>query len=487
MRHDRSVRLYRSSGDDSAHGSISYLEDYRLKTVHLIFNAHLDPVWLWPWSAGLDELINTCTSVCDLLDRHPELIFTRGEAWVYEQLERIDPRLFGRVCRHVRNGRWEVIGGWYVQPDCNLPGQGGFQKQIDLGRDYFKSRFDEYPKIGYNVDSFGHAASLPDLMARNGQTHYIMMRPQPHEMALPARLFRWLGAGGAEVSTFRIGPEYCTPEGITWEHVEASLVDLPPGVEHTMCFVGVGDHGGGPTEALVQWCLENAHRRPNIELRFSSPKRFFRAVARTKARWPVVEGELQHHAVGCYSVHRPVKTMLRNAEALLAQADSAVRTDVELRNATATARKQAWAWTCFSAFHDTLGGTCLPSAYEQVNWQLGGALCAADETITLRVRRIMAGLAPDAHHESSWRIFPIDHFTITSNTSHGWSGPSGSRIGFCWMNKARWFHTSACSPKRCERTWCDCFSRSQCPRVNSGFCASRAVQAKQARARCIRA
>lgn len=365
-----------------------------MKTVHLIFNAHLDPVWLWPWSAGLDEIINTASSVCDLLDRHPDLVFTRGESWVYAQMERMAPALFRRVVRHVKSGQWEVVGGWYIQPDCNLPGRKGFERQIKRGKDYFLSRFGAFPRIAYNVDSFGHAASLPDIMRAHGQTHYVMMRPQAHEMTLPACLFRWQGSGGAEVATFRIAPAYCTAT-LGWDHIEGSLAGLPAGVDDTMCFVGVGDHGGGPTESLVEWCRENARRRPDVRLVFSSPRRFFRAVDGTQAKWPLVKGELQHHAIGCYSAHREVKRLVKTAEELLTQADAAVATDRSLRTTTAAARQQAWDWACFGAFHDTIGGTCLPSAYPQVNWQLGHALCTADEILQVRLRRLMAGLPRD--------------------------------------------------------------------------------------------
>lgn len=366
-----------------------------MKTVHLIFNAHIDPVWLWPWSAGLDEILNTCESVCNLLDRHPDLVFTRGEAWVYEQIELISPRLFERIRQHIRAGRWEVVGGWYIQPDCNLPTRRGFERQIELGRDYFRTTFGRFPRIGYNVDSFGHAATLPDIMAAYGQRHYVMMRPQEHEMNLPSRVFRWRGPKGGEVVTFRIAAAYCTSRGLSGEHIEASMTDLPQGMDHTMCFVGVGDHGGGPTESLVEWCREHQHAFSGARLVFSCPSRFFRAIRRQVEVLPVVEGELQHHAIGCYSVHRRVKSDLRLAEDRLEQAERALAKDGALRRRMAPALERAWKWACFTAFHDTMGGTCLPSAYRPVEWQIGTAQATADEVLNLRLRRLMVALPQD--------------------------------------------------------------------------------------------
>ena len=108
-----------------------------MKTIHLIFNAHIDPIWLWPWQAGLDAVLATCRSACDRLDAHPDLTFTRGDAWSYEQIERVDPALFERIRKHVEAGRWSIVGGWWIQPDCNLPSDFALRKQIEIGRKYF--------------------------------------------------------------------------------------------------------------------------------------------------------------------------------------------------------------------------------------------------------------------------------------------------------------------------------------------------------------
>jgi len=364
-------------------------------TVHLVLNAHIDPVWLWPWQAGADEVLATCRSACDRLDANPDAIFTRGEAWAYDIVERIEPALFARIRAHIDAGRWEIVGGWWVQPDCNLPSALGLQRQIDAGRAYFESRFGAFPRVAYNVDSFGHAAALPTLMRCNGQDRYVMMRPQEHEMALPARLFRWRGeADGPEVTTFRIARDYAT-RAISAEHIEAALTALPDGVSHTMAFVGVGDHGGGPTEAQITWCREHAETFDGCRLVFSSPSRFFDAVTAEGAALPLVTGELQHHAVGCYSVTRGVKLAVRRAEEALGQAE--IMTAVDPRPEPGSGERLAAAWrsVAFNQFHDTLGGAAIPSAYRQAEDQLGAAAACADEIVQIAIRRLLAGL-PDA-------------------------------------------------------------------------------------------
>jgi alpha-mannosidase len=379
---------YPASGTPPERSNMSDPTGPTVTTVHLIFNAHLDPVWLWPWQAGVDEALATCRSACDRLDAHPDLVFTRGEAWVYRQIERTDPALFERIRAHVEAGRWEVVGGWWVQPDCNLPSGWGLEKQIELGRAYFEDRFGRFPDIAYNVDSFGHTAALPGIMRAAGQRRYVMMRPQEWEMALPARLFRWRGhEGGPEVTTFRIAGSYLA-RTITADHVRKSLTELPEGVTHTMCFVGVGDHGGGPTEEQIAWCRENREAIPGARLVFSSPSRFFAAVEAEVApeSLPLVTGELQQHAVGCYSVYRPIKTAARRAEHLLRQA--------ELVDPAADLGA-AWEKVCFAHFHDTLGGSSIPSAYPQLLDAVGYAATVADEALQIGFRRDRLAALPD--------------------------------------------------------------------------------------------
>jgi alpha-mannosidase len=358
------------------------------RIVHLIFNAHIDPAWLWPWQAGLDEAIATCRSACDRLAAHPDLVFTRGEAWVHREVELCDPALFERIRGFVKEGRWHVVGGWWIQPDCNGPSAWAMDRQAELGLAYFEKALGLRPRTAYNVDSFGHAPYLPALMKKHGQDRYVMMRPQEHEMTIPARAFRWRGyEDGPEVTVFRIAGAYCTGQPSV-EHIERSLQDLPKGSRHTMCFMGLGDHGGGPTENQLAWLRENWNAIPGVRLEFSHPDRFFDAVEAEGVELPLVVGEMQYHAVGCYSVCHDFKVGVRKAEHLLSQAEGiADRTTLE----------RAWERVVFAHFHDIYGGTCIPSAYPSIHDGLGYARSTADQVLQGSLRRRLTELPDDEH------------------------------------------------------------------------------------------
>ncbi len=90
----------------------------RRPTVHLICNAHLDPVWQWRWEEGCSEALSTFRSAVRVLETHPQLIFTHNEAVLYRWVQTYDPGLFREIQALVKEGRWCIGGGWYLPPEC---------------------------------------------------------------------------------------------------------------------------------------------------------------------------------------------------------------------------------------------------------------------------------------------------------------------------------------------------------------------------------
>lgn len=349
--------------------------------VHMIGNAHIDPVWLWGWQAGVDEALSTLSAAADRCDEFPDFVFTRGEAWLYRQVERRRPALFQRIQRNVAGGRWSVVGGTYVQPDLNLPTETALRRQIRHGQAYFQDRFGIQPRIGYNVDSFGHPAFLPDILAEHGYAAYVFGRPDPRQMDFPFSAFRWRGAGGAELPAFRVYPGYAFSAADIHEHIAMGIARSDPALGHTMCFYGVGNHGGGPTRAQIEWIQANRFALPGLELRMSSPAAFFAAIAPHLDRLPVVKGELQHCFPGCYSAMGAVKRAQRQGELLLDQAERAATALVAEPSAHLAKIETAWDDLLFTAFHDIVTGTSTPSAWASVGAMQGRARIAAEETI----------------------------------------------------------------------------------------------------------
>ena len=48
--------------------------------IHLIGNAHLDPIWLWRWQEGCGEVLQTFRSALDRLKEYKDFVFTCSSA-----------------------------------------------------------------------------------------------------------------------------------------------------------------------------------------------------------------------------------------------------------------------------------------------------------------------------------------------------------------------------------------------------------------------
>ena len=344
----------------------------------MIGNAHLDPVWLWQWQEGYQEAKATFRSVLDRMAESPDFVFTSSSAGIYEWVEQNDPPMFEEIRARIAEGRWQIVGGWWIQPDCNIPGGESYVRQGLYGQRYFKEKFGVTATVGYNVDSFGHHGMLPQILKRSGMDSYVFLRPSPNEKGLPGRLFWWESDDGSRVLTFRIPFEYCTNNASLEPHIRRCATEIKAPYTDLMCFYGVGNHGGGPTKQNIE-TIRRMNEAPQVpRLVFSTPNQFFREVNRGDLPIPVVHEDLQHHASGTYATHSGVKPWNRRAENLLLAAEkwSAVAQWL-LDYPYPTDLTSAWKSVLFNQFHDILAGTSIGPAYDDARDLYGEALAIA--------------------------------------------------------------------------------------------------------------
>ena len=360
--------------------------------VHMIGQAHLDPVWLWRWTEGRAEALGTSQSAVDRLHEYPDFQFVRGEAQVYEWIEQENPDLFAQIVSLIRQGRWHVVNGMVIQPDMNLPQGESFVRQVLLGKTYMRERLGVEPRVAYCVDSFGHAGTLPQIFKKCGFDAYVFMRPGPHEKDLPAQAFWWQAPDGSRVLAFRITASYGTGPIDHTDHIQAAVNAKPASLSHTMCFFGLGNHGGGPTKQQIENVQGIARARDDLEIRFSSPQAYFAGIASEADSLPVVADELQMHAVGCYSVNSALKRLHRQAECglLVAERMAALAQVWAGQPAPRERLRALWHDLCFNQFHDTLGGSSIKEGEDDAIMSFGRIIVTAGEIANDAGRAIAA-------------------------------------------------------------------------------------------------
>jgi alpha-mannosidase len=366
------------------------------RTLHMIGNAHLDPVWLWPWQEGYQEARATFWSAIHRMDEYPDFVFTCNQIVLLTWVEESDPELFERIRQRVAEGRWVFVGGWWVEPDCNMPSGESFVRQGLYAQRYLREKFGVTATVGMNVDPFGHNGMLPQILRGQGMNAYCFMRPGPHESALSETAFWWESPDGSRVLAYRIPYEYCSPPGDISGQADKSLGAVDRALGDLMIYFGVGNHGGGPTRANI----ESIHRYDRMgsfgRMVISSPNRYFDELAKRLgeeglANLPVWRDDLQMHAPGCYSAHSGIKLWQRRAQAAVLSAErwAAVGGALfDLPRPTADLGR-AWQQILFNQFHDVLPGSAIETAYDDARDQLGEAVAIAKRIIT-RTHNVIA-------------------------------------------------------------------------------------------------
>ena len=357
--------------------------------IWFVGNAHIDPVWLWSWQEGFAEIKATFRSALDRMKEFDDFVFTCAGACYYQWVEENEPDMFEEIRRRVAEGRWIIAGGWWIQPDCNAPCGESFVRHSLYGQAYYRRAFGRQAEFGYNVDSFGHNGNLPQILSLSGMPRYVMMRPMEHEKAIGADAFAWQGIDGTVIPVFRIPSGYCTG----WdEDLRGRLDMLKEQVERAdeaeMFFYGVGNHGGGPT--VKQLRQIRAWMRENPDLRFGHPGDWFDYMEKIGGPHAAVKGDLQHHAIGCYSARIEIKKNNRRAENRLLAAEklaAAARRVIGMKDPRDKLRR-AWEDVMFNQFHDIMGGCAMKAAYDDARDMHGEALRLSGEVLNAAAQRI---------------------------------------------------------------------------------------------------
>ncbi len=352
------------------------------KNHYLIGNAHLDPVWQWRVSEGLSLIRSTFRSALDRMNENENYKFTSACAGYYFWIKTIVPEMFEEIVQRVKEGRWSAVGGMWVQPDCNIPSGEALCRHFLYSQRFLKENFGDITNIGYNVDSFGHSAVLPQLFKKSGIDNYVYMRPtrETENLLLPEEnLHKWLSPDGSCVTAFRILELY--NGDLSEERVNLYLEKE----QDQMIFYGIGNHGGGPSKEHLKQAEEWTRKDG---FKYATPSEYFEDIAGSKM--PTVAGDLKHHATGCYSANSRIKFENRRSECELVRAEmfdtlASLIVGGDFHNDDFY---KAWQRVMFNQFHDVLAGCCIKEAYTDAYNAFGYARQKALELENFALQRI---------------------------------------------------------------------------------------------------
>lgn len=398
---------------------------YRL---HMIGNAHIDAPWLWPWQESMSVVLSTFRSALDRMKEYPDFTFTASSAQFYEWVEEADPKMMDEIRQRVREGRWNVVGGWWVEPDVNIPSGESLVRQGLYGQEVFQRLFGHPAEIAFNPDAFGHPATLPQIYKLQGMDGFVFMRPLVNEKTLPGPLFWWQGPDGSRVLAYRIPIAYGSGTDSVYSRLHEIIENYPGRLRDLMAFYGAGDHGGGPTKININ-SIHDIQKQPGgPRLLFSTPSNYFREVGKLQ-NLPTLADELQHVAVGCYTAEAEIKKNNRTTEAALATAEkmSVLGSLLAGSKYPAADLTESWKKVMLMQFHDSLAGTAAPEQYDVARAAYGYAMDVANQAISLAAEKL------------AWQVpatDPNSEYLVVFNP-HAWDAKLNVEydLGFAFNNE----------------------------------------------------
>jgi alpha-mannosidase len=329
--------------------------------VYLVGHAHIDMNWLWLWPETKDVCNRTWTQACNFMEEFPQFKFSQSQPGAYIAIQKEHPELFARMQAYARQGRWDITGGTWVEGDMDMPSGESIVRNIMLARQYYLDNFGKAPEIGWCPDTFGHAWTVPTIMANSGLKYYYFCRCGK---GIP--LFWWEGPDGSRLLAYN--------RGGYGDRIDAGIAEAPldlerqAGVRKGMVVYGVGDHGGGPTREDINEALALQKRDVFPQVKFSTTSEFYSealAARQPGKDFPIVKDELNTTFEGCYTTHANVKRWNRELENTLPVAETlsllATKHGFQYPQDGFT---QAWRNTCFNQFHDIFCGSAIHASYE---------------------------------------------------------------------------------------------------------------------------
>jgi len=364
-------------------------------TCYFLGHSHLDAAWLWPFNETIEVFHDTCETILRLMDKYQDFCFSQSSAQYYKWLEEKYPETFEKVKRRVKEGRWEIVGGTWVESDGNLPSGESFVRQFLYGKRYFREKFDVDVKIAWMPDSFGYAWTLPQIMKKSGIEFFLTQKMLWNDTTVfPYYFFRWVAPDGSSIFAHQTVGSYDEAVVETRMLEQMKLLNSRQQLDDLLLLFGTGDHGGGVTEDMIQRALEFIQGNKPIKGVFSTSREYLCILSKKteEKKIPQINDELyfEFHR-GTYTTQARVKKNNRRSECLLEAAEKFSILARKYGYAYPSGElKEAWEKLLLNQFHDVLPGSSVSEVYKESENYFAFIVNTANSIISKSLKTIAA-------------------------------------------------------------------------------------------------
>ncbi len=383
----------------AAHGKLeALLPLMQTATWHLTGNSHIDAAWLWPWTETVDVVKRTFGTALQLMYEYPQYTYTQSAAAYNEWIADKYPDMNAEIAKRIKEGRWEVVGGMWVEPDLNMPDGESLVRQLLVGKRWFKQAYGVDVRIGWNPDSFGYTWQLPQIYKKSGMDYFVTQKMTWNDTnQFPFKLFWWESPDGSKVLSYfphDYANDNLSPTRLAADTAQAR--QRATGITDIMDLYGIGDHGGGPTRAVLDqgfhWATPSQPQKVMPKMQFGLAKSYFtdveKQIAPESPEWnyqsmakgytapPAVQGKVSiptWKSEMYFEYHRGVMTSQANHKRNMRRSEVQVL-DAEKwsslawldgKNYPAHELTEDWKKVLFNQFHDLAAGSGIGIIYKE--------------------------------------------------------------------------------------------------------------------------
>ncbi len=337
--------------------------------VTAVGHAHIDTAWLWPVHESIRKCARTFASQLTLMEKYPDYVFGASQAQHYLFIKENYPELYEKIKVRVKEGRWEIQGGMWVECDCNLTGGESLIRQFLHGKNFFRREFGVDVKNLWLPDVFGYSATMPQIIKKCGCNRFLTQKISWSDTnKFPYHCFHWIGIDGTKMLTF-FPPEdnynaILSPDMLNYGVNNFSENDLIPEI---ISLFGVGDGGGGPKEEYIERGLRCADLEGCPKVKFGRADDFLERLGKYSDQLPSWHGELylELHR-GTLTTQGKVKKGNRQCEEMLI-ATEILYSRLPLEQYPAEELDRLWKLLLLNQFHDILPGSSIGRVYERTH------------------------------------------------------------------------------------------------------------------------
>jgi alpha-mannosidase len=379
-------------------------------TVTCVGHAHIDVGWFWPVRESIRKAARTFSTQLALMEKYPDYVFGASQAELYMMVKENYPALYERIREKIKEGRWEVQGGMWVEADCNIISGESMVRQFLYGKNFFMDEFGINVRNLWIPDVFGYSASMPQIIRKSGCDYFLTQKISWSRInKFPHNTFRWRGIDGTEVLT-HFPPEdsynsLCTPKQRI--NAENSFKENAY-IDEFISLTGIGDGGGGPSE---EWLSRNERMKDwdgCPKARYGTAEGYFDRLAAHKDELPYWDGELylEMHR-GVLTTQAATKKGNRYCEQSLAALEFFASCG-DLKNYPSDFIAKSYRNLLRNQFHDILPGSSIKLVYNRTLKEYAETLAGCRNEMD-KVAAQLFETAPDC-------------CTIVNTLSTPWSG-----------------------------------------------------------------